>query len=50
MKKNTTQFAVMTDKNKVVKKIGRSSVLHPRTNFCGKSTKWFDDSKLLKKK
>ena len=50
MKKAISEFAVVTDKDNVVKKIGKSSVLHPTTSFCGKKTKWFDDSKLLKKK
>lgn len=50
MKKSVSEFAVVTDKDNVVKKIGKSSVLHPKTSFCGKKTKWFDDSKLLKKK
>lgn len=50
MKKEMTQYAVMTDSNKVVQKIGRSTILQQRTHFCGKRTKWFDDSKLLKKR
>lgn len=50
MKKDTTQFVVVTDSNKVVKKIGKSTILQQKTNFCGKPTKWFDDAKLLKKK
>ena len=50
MKKSITEFAVETDKNRVVKRIGKSVVLQPRTHFCRERTKWFDDSKLLKKK
>ena len=50
MKKVVTEFAVETDRNNLVKRIGKSVVLQPRTHFCGEHTKWFDDSKLLKKK
>lgn len=50
MKKRINQFAVVTDSNKVVKKIGHSTILQPKTCFKGEPTKWFDDSKLLKKK
>lgn len=42
MKKSITEFAVETDKSGVVKRIGKSVVLHPRTHFCGERTKWFD--------
>ncbi len=50
MKKSITEFAVETDKSGVVKRIGKSVVLQPRTHFCRERIKWFDDSKLLKKK
>ena len=50
MKKLITEFAVETDKRGVVKRIGKSVVLQSKTHFCGERTKWFDDSKLLKKK
>lgn len=50
MKKSITEFAVETDKSGVVKRIGKSVVLQPKTHFYGERTKWFDDSKLLKKK
>ena len=50
MKKSITEFAVETDKNKVVKRIGKSVVLHPKTHFCGERTKWFDDTKTLNQK
>lgn len=49
MQKQTTEFAVET-KNGEVQRIGRSVVLQPKTNYTGKGTKWFDDSKLLKEK
>lgn len=50
MKKSITEFAVETDKSGVVKRIGKSVVLQPKTHFYGKRIKWFDDSKFLKKK
>lgn len=49
MKKQTTQFATVT-KNGVIQKVGRSTILQPKTNYQGKGTKWFDDTKLLKEK
>ena len=46
--KQTVEFATVI-KNGVVQKIGKSSILQPKTNYSGKgSTKWFDDSKLIK--
>ena len=50
MKKDTMQFAIEKDRNKVVKRIGKSVILQPKPHFSGERTKWFDDSKLLKKK
>lgn len=47
MQKQTMQFAVETQ-NGVVQRIGRSAILQPKTNYKGKGTKWFDDTKLLK--
>lgn len=47
MQKQTVEFAVET-KNGIVKRIGKSSIYQPKTNYSGKGTKWFDDSKLLK--
>ena len=49
MNKQTMQFAVETQ-NGVVQRIGKSAILQPKTNYKGKGTKWFDDSKLLKAK
>lgn len=49
MKKVVNQFAVVKDSNGVVQKIGKSSILQPKPCFCGKSTKWFDDTKLMRK-
>lgn len=50
MKKDTMQFAIEKDRNKAVKRIGKSVILQPKPHFSGERTKWFDDSKLLKKK
>lgn len=47
MQKQTVQFA-FESKNGVVQRIGRSVMYQPKTNYQGKGTKWFDDSKLLK--
>lgn len=49
MQKQTTQFIVET-KDGVIQKISKSSILHPKTKYQGKGTKWFDDTKLLKGK
>ena len=48
MKKQTVEFATVT-KNGVVKQIGRSSILAPKTNYSGTGIRWFDDTKLIKK-
>lgn len=47
MKKQTMSFATQIEKGVIVK-VGKSTVLQPKTNFKGGSIKWFDDSKLLK--
>ena len=47
MKSQTMHFATVT-KNKIVTKIGRSTIIQPKPNFKGGSIRWFDDSKLLK--
>lgn len=46
--KQTTTFAVAT-KDGVITGIGKSTVTHPSIKYDGRKTKWFDDSKLLKK-
>ena len=48
MKKQTVQFATVT-KNGVVHRVGKSVMFTPKTNYKGGETKWYDDSKLLKK-
>lgn len=47
MQKQIVEFAVQT-KNGMVQRVGKSSVLIPKTNFKGGEIKYFDDSKLLK--
>lgn len=49
MQKCTNQFAVETQ-NKVIQRIGRGSILQPKTNYNGKGTKFFDDTKLIRTK
>ena len=48
MQKQTIQFATVT-KNGVVQKVGKSMILQPAIKYDGRSTKWFDDSKLIRK-
>ncbi len=48
MHKTTVQFATVTN-NKEVKKVGKSVIFQPKTNFKGGSIKYFDDSKLIRK-
>lgn len=45
----TGTFVVETDHG-IVTKIGYSAIMQPNVKFSGKPMKWFDDSKLLKKK
>ena len=42
MQKQATQFAVQT-KNGVIQKVGKSTILQPKTNFQGGSIKWYED-------
>lgn len=42
MQKQTMEFVVET-KNGVVERIGKSSILQPKTNFKGSSIKWYED-------
>lgn len=49
MKKQTMEFAVVTKKN-TVQRVGKSVINQPKIAFKGGKVKWFDDSKLLKKK
>lgn len=50
MNKQTMQFAVQTDKNNIVQRVGKSSILQPKINYINRPMKWVDDSKYLKKK
>lgn len=47
--KVTGTFVVETDHG-VVSKVGCSAIMQPNVKFSGKPMKWFDDTKLLKKK
>jgi len=49
MNSQEVQFAVVKGKDSNIKEIGKSFMLQPKIKFNGGSTKWFDDSKLLKK-
>ena len=42
MQKQTTQFVVQTN-NGVIQKVGKSTILQPKTNFQGGSIKWYED-------
>lgn len=44
MQTQTIQFAVVT-KNGVVQKVGKSTILQPKTNFKDGSIKWYEDKK-----
>lgn len=50
MEKQEMQFAVETDKNKVIQSIGKSVITQPKICFDESKghTQWFDDTKLLK--
>lgn len=49
--KQTTEFAVKTQGNQI-QKVGKSVIEHPPIKFDDSKggTKWFDDSRLLKRK
>lgn len=51
MQKQEIQFAVKTDRNKVVQSISNGIITQPKIRFDESKgrTKWFDDTKLLKK-
>lgn len=42
MQKQTMEFVVET-KNGVVERIGKATILQPKTNFKGGSVKWYED-------
>lgn len=48
--KRVTNEFVVTSANGNITGIGNSAIMQPNVKFSGKSMKWFDDSKLLKKK
>lgn len=47
MDNQTVEFAVVKE-NKVITKIGKSTILQPKPRFIVRSVKWFDDNRLLK--
>lgn len=47
MNKKEMEFAVVV-RDDVVVRIGKSSILQPKTNFKGGGIKWFDDTKLIR--
>lgn len=49
MNRQTVEFAV-TQNNGVINKIGRTSILQPKTNFKGGSIKWYEDRPKVKSK
>ena len=49
MKKVINQFVINKNPQEVIQRIGNSTVQQPKTCFCGKPTKWFDDTKLIRK-
>lgn len=49
MNRQTVQFAVVS-KSGGVQKVGNSAIYHPPIKYDGRTTKWFDDSKLIRKK
>ena len=48
MQTQTAQFAVVT-KNAEVQKVGRSSLYQNKSQYDGRKTTWFDDTKLIRK-
>ena len=42
MQRQIVQFAVQS-KNGVVQRVGKSTILQPKTNFKGGSIKWYED-------
>lgn len=49
MYKTEMKHAVVV-KNGVVKQVGRSAILQRKPKFGGGKVKWYDDSKLIRKK
>ena len=43
MQSKTLQFAVESNRDKVITKIGKATVLQPKLNYKGGSTKWYQD-------
>lgn len=49
MKKVINQFVINKNSQEVIQRIGNSTIQQPKTCFCGKPIKWFDDTKLIRK-
>ena len=47
---NTVNTFVVEKGNGNQARIGKSSMMQPKVQFNGKGIKWFDDSKLIRKK
>lgn len=49
MQRQTVQFATMRN-NGIITRVGRTSILQPKTNFKGGSVKWYKDKPKQKSK
>ena len=49
MHKQTIEFAVTRNKGSITR-VGRASILQPKTNYKGGSTKWYKDKPKQKSK
>lgn len=49
MQKQTVEFAVKRN-NGIITRVGRTSILQPKTNFKGGSVKWYEDKPKQKSK
>ena len=49
MKTQTVEFAVTRNKSNITR-VGRTSILQPKTNYKGGSTKWYKDKPKQKSK
>lgn len=49
MQKQTVQFATTRNKG-IITRVGRTSILQPKTSFKGGSVKWYEDKPKQKSK
>ena len=47
---DTVKNTFVVEKKENQARIGKSSIMQPKVQFNGKGIKWFDDSKLIRKK